>query len=76
MKTDKYGWKYYEKLPQGYRLAKMGDFHLEGIKKIGMLYLIKRFSEDHYEIHHLKEYTTSQYLKPFLDHEMVFIKSI
>ena len=75
MKIDRFGWKYYEELPEGFRLATMDDFHVKGKKKTGMQYLIKRSNQDHYEVHHITEYTRSQSLKPFLDHEMVFVKS-
>ena len=76
MKIDRFGWKYYEELPEGFRLATMDDFHVKGKKKTGMQYLIKRSNQDHYEVHHITEYTRSQSLKPFLDHDMVFVKSI
>ena len=76
IKIDRFGWKYYEELPERFRLATMDDFHVKGKKKTGMQYLIKRSNQDHYEVHHITEYTRSQSLKPFLDHEMVFVKSI
>ena len=75
IKTDQFGWKYYEELPQGYRLATMEDFHVRGKKKIGMEYLIQRADQPHFEIHHIRLETQSIRLKPFLDHEMVFVKS-
>lgn len=75
IKTDQFGWKYYEELPQGYRLATMEDFHVRGKKKVGMEYLIQRADQPHFEIHHIRSETQSIRLKPFLDHEMVFVKS-
>jgi hypothetical protein len=75
LKKDKYGWEYYDKLPEGFRLATMEDFHINGKKNVGMQYLIKRASQDHYEVHFIREHTRSISLKPFLDHEMVFVKS-
>jgi len=75
IKIDRFGWEYYEELPEGFRLATMDDFHVKGKKNTGMQYLIKRSNQDHYEVHHIMEYTRSQSLKPFLDHEMVFVKS-
>ncbi len=76
IKIDRFGWEYYEELPEGFRLATMDDFHVKGKKKTGMQYLIKRSNQDHYEVHHIMEYTRSQSLKSFLDHEMVFVKSL
>jgi len=75
VKTDQFGWKYYEELPQGYRLATMEDFHVRGKKKVGMEYLIQRADQPHFEIHYIRAETQSIRLKPFLDHEMVFVKS-
>lgn len=75
VKTDKFGWKYYECLPQGYRLATLEDFHIRGKKKAGMEYLIQRANQPHFEIHYLRAETRSVSLQPFLDHEMVFVKS-
>jgi len=42
MKTDKYGFSFYDKLPDGFRLGKMEDFHVNRKKKVGMEYLIQR----------------------------------
>ena len=75
IKTDRFGWKYYEQLPEGYRLATLEDFHIKGKKKVGMEYLIQRADQPHFEIHHIRAETRSIRLKPFLDHEMVFVKS-
>lgn len=74
LKTDKFGWEYYDKLPEGFRLATMDDFHIKGKKKVGMQYLIKRATQEHYEVHYVREHTKSISLKPFLDHEMVYVK--
>jgi hypothetical protein len=75
VKTDRFGWKYFEQLPGGYRLATMDDFHVKGKKKIGMEYLIRRGDQPWFEIHYVTGNTQSAKLKPFLDHEMIFVKS-
>jgi hypothetical protein len=75
IKTDRFGWKYYEHLPEGFRVAAMEDFHTNGKNKVGMEYLIQRADQPHFEIHCIQEETQSIRLKPFLDHEMVFVKS-
>ncbi len=75
VKTDRYGWNYFEHLPEGYRLATMDDFHIRGKKRVGMEYLIQRADQPHFEIHYLREETKAAILQPFLDFGMVFIKS-
>ena len=74
IKTDQFGWKYYERLPGNYRLATMDDFHVRGKKKVGMEYLIQRADRPHFEIHYLREETRAIALRPFIDHQMVFVK--
>ena len=73
MKIDQNGWEYYDKLPDGFRLATMDDFHVRGKKNVGMLYLIQRGDQQYFEVHYIREFTRSSNLKPFLDHEMVFV---
>lgn len=75
VKTDQFGWKYYEKLPEGFRLATMEDFHIKGKKRVGMEYLIQRADQPHFEIHFIRHESQAIRLQPFLDHEMVFVKS-
>jgi hypothetical protein len=75
IKTDKFGWNYYDHLPDGYRLATLDDFHSKGRKKVGMEYLIQRGDQQYFEIHAIRPETRSITLKPFLDHRMVFVKS-
>jgi hypothetical protein len=74
IKTDQFGWKYYESLPSGYRLATLDDFHVKGNKKVGMEYLIQRANKPHFEIHHIRLQTRSSTIQPFIDHEMVFVR--
>jgi hypothetical protein len=73
LKTDRNGWEYYDKLPDGFRLATMDDFHIRGKKKVGMQYLIQRGDQQHFEVHYIRDFTRSISLKPFLDHQMVFV---
>lgn len=76
MKIDQNGFEYFDKLPEGYRLATMADFHVNGRKKIGMEYLIQwaRRSE-YYEIRRITEKLTGEWLSPFIQCNRVFIKS-
>ena len=75
VKTDRFGWKYYEQLPVDYRLATLDDFHNNGKKKVGMEYLIQRADQSHFEIHYMRKETKAIVLKPFIDCDMVFVKS-
>ena len=74
VKTDRFGWKFYDQLPENFRLGTMEDFHIRGKKKIGMEYLIQRSDQKHFEIHYLKDDTRSIKLKPFFDWDMIFVK--
>ncbi len=74
VKTDRFGWKYYDHLPDGFRLATMDDFHVNGRKRAGMEYLIQRGDQPYFEIHYLKSDSRSAALKPFLDWKMVFVR--
>ena len=73
-KTDQNGWQYYDQLPDGYRIATMDDFHVNGSKRLGMEYLIQRGDKSYWEVHRINEQTRAINLKLFLDHRMVFVK--
>lgn len=74
-KTDSNGWKYFDHLPEGYRLGSMDDFHVNGSKKVGMQYLIQRGDQPYFEIHLVTAETRAVNLKPFFDHQMIFVQS-
>ena len=76
VKTDRFGWKYYNQLPGGYRLGTMDDFHVNGNKKVGMEYLIQRGDQQYYEMHIVTEETRSKSLIPFFEWDMIFVKII
>ena len=73
-KTDHNGWEYYEKLPKGYRLATLDDFHSNGRKKIGMEFLIKWVMREYYQVCIVSETLKGVMLKDFIDERRVFIK--
>ena len=74
VKTDLNGWKYYDRLPDGFRIGTMEDFHIKGVKRVGMQYLIQRAGQQHFEIHYIIEDTRAVRLKPFFDWDMIFVK--
>lgn len=75
IKTDRFGWKYFDRLPDGYRIGTIDDFHVNGIKRIGMEYLIQRSDLQHFEIHYVSEETRSINLVPFFDWDMIYVKN-
>ena len=74
VKTDRNGWKYFDRLPDGYRLGAMEDFHVKGAKRVGMQYLIQRANQQYFEIHFIIAETRALRLKPFVDCDMIFVK--
>jgi hypothetical protein len=73
-KTDKNWFRYYDKLPEGYRLATIDDFHFQGRKKIGLEFLIKWVEKEYYQICVMSENLTSLKIKQFIDDNRVFVK--
>ena len=63
-----------DRLPDSYRLGTIDDFHVNGIKRIGMEYLIQRSDLQHFEIHYITEETRSIKLMPFFDWDMIYVK--
>jgi hypothetical protein len=74
-KVDKNGFGYYDKLPDGYRLAIIDDFHFQGKKKIGLQFLIRWHSAEYYQICKVSETLTSKFLIPFIESSRVYVKS-
>jgi len=74
VKIDRNGWKYYDRLPDGYRIGAIDDFHVKGKKRVGMEYLIQRADQQYFEIHYIIAETQAVRLKPFFDWDMIFVK--
>jgi len=71
---DRNGWEYFEKLPEGYRVATLDDFHKNGRKMIGMEFLIKWVRKEYYQVCKVTETLTGANLKPFIEVGRVFVK--
>ncbi len=70
----RYGCKYYDRLPVNYVKAQLSDFTKEGKRKIGMRFLIQWISdEDIFQICEVSLNLTSEFLKPFIEGERVYI---
>jgi hypothetical protein len=75
IKIDKYGWSYFDSLPEGYRLATLDDFHVKGKRKVGMEYL-NRWIDDpnYYEIRSVKNDENAARLRDAIQLNLIFIK--
>lgn len=73
MKIDRNGWGYYDKLPDGFRVATIDDFIAEGKVKMGMEFLIKWSCGDYYQVCEVSERLTSKFLIPIIEDKMVFV---
>jgi len=73
-KISKYGFEYYTELPAGWRLATLGDFHRNGLVRIGMEFIIHGYHMHRYELCVVKEGLKASYLKPFIDDGRVYVK--
>jgi hypothetical protein len=73
-KIDSYGFPFYDKMPDGYRVAIIDDFHFHGRKRIGMEYLMTRVTDNKIEIHRVTENLSAGDLMPFINDNRVFVK--
>jgi len=74
MKIDHNGWRYYDKLPVGFRLASIDDFIENGKVKMDMEFLIKWASAEYYQVCKVSENLTSVFLIPIIEDKRVFVK--
>lgn len=73
--TNNSGFEMYDKLPDGYRLAKLEDFLEKGKRKYGMEFLIQWVSNPRlYQICTVTKNLTSAFLNEFIVDERVYIQ--
>lgn len=75
MKMDQNGWPYHDKLPEGFRVAKLEDFLVNGKRRIGLQFLIKWATREYFQVCVVSENLTGSILKPFIDENRVFVKN-
>ncbi len=73
-KIDQYGWEYYDSVPGDFTLATLEDFHIKGVKRIGLEFLIRYADKEKYQVCIVTEGLTSVFLQPFIEANRVFIK--
>lgn len=73
-KVDHNGWKYFDELPAGYRVASLDDFHTEGKRKIGMEFLIRWVSRNYYQVCVVTDRLSAAWLNEFVIGNRVYVK--
>ena len=75
-KIDGYGWEYYDSVTGDLTLATLEYFHIKGVKRIGLEFLIRYADKEKYQVCIVSERLTSVFLQPFIEANRVFIKKI
>ena len=64
---------FYEGLPEEFKLATIDDFHEQGKKKIGMIFLVRWVEETRYSVWEVDENLTGEKIIPFIREKRVFV---
>ncbi len=64
---------FYNRLPAQFRPATIDDFHNQGMKKIGMIFLVRWVDEQRYSVWKVTESLTAEKILPFIKQKRVFI---
>ena len=64
---------YFDHLPKNFRLASIDDFHVQGKKKIGMIYLVQWNDELRFSFRHVDGNLTGSKISPFIKQHKVFV---
>lgn len=70
--TDRFGFKFYETLPDTCVPAKVEDFYRNGELRIGMFYLIYSGVDKHYQVHRVYD-IPRDYLQRLIDACQVYV---
>lgn len=73
---EKTGFEYLEELPEGYVQASLDDFHVQGKKKIDMIYFIRGYDWKVFFLKKVDKHLTGEKLNPFIKNGQVFVKKI
>jgi hypothetical protein len=72
-KTNKLGFHYYDQLPDHTRPGTMHDFVDNGIKKVGMEYLVYSEYMNQYQVYVVRPATTGKKIKQYIDDQRLYI---
>ncbi|NQT76528.1 MAG: hypothetical protein HQ565_02360 [Bacteroidetes bacterium] len=64
---------FYDHLPEQFRLATIDDFHEQGKKKTGMIFLVRWVEETRYSVWDVDENLTGEKIIPFIREKRVFV---
>lgn len=66
---------FYTHLPDQFRLATIDDFHHQGMKKIGMIFLVRWVDEHRYSVWKVTDSLTAEKILPFIEQKRIFIQN-
>jgi hypothetical protein len=71
-KLDSFG-RFYDHLPDEFKIATLDDFHLHGKKNLGMVFLVLWNDEVRYSYHQVNHALKAQQILPFINEKKVFV---
>jgi len=74
-KIDRFGWEYYDQVPEDFKQACLDDFHHMGRLLIGQEFIIKYADTQKFQVCYISERLTGRFLLPFIQANRVFIKT-
>lgn len=74
MKTDRHGWRYYDRVPEGFRLATMDDFHIKGTPREGLEFLVRWVEREYYQVCIYSKRMDKLQLNAFIEGGRVFVR--
>jgi hypothetical protein len=71
--TGEHGFQYYTKRPENCRAGNIHDFVINGVKKVGMEYLVYSELKDQYQVYVVSPGTTGKKIKEYIDLGILYV---